>query len=106
MTRVRHITLPGGFAAAGVACGIKLSGREDLAIIASEADAACAVVTTRNQVVGAPVQWIRQILPGGCGRVRGIVINAGNSNVCTGRGGLNDARAMAALTASSARTLQ
>jgi len=99
MARTRHITLPGGFAAAGVACGIKLGGREDLAVIASEADSACAVLTTQNQVIGAPVQLIRQMLPRGCGRARGIVINAGNSNVCTGRGGLNDARAMAALTA-------
>jgi glutamate N-acetyltransferase/amino-acid N-acetyltransferase len=94
-----HITLPGGFTAAGVKCGIKASGREDLAIIACETDAAAAIVTTQNQVVGAPVLWCRQILPKGHGRVRGMVINAGCSNVCTGKAGLRDAKTMAKLTA-------
>ena len=99
MSTIRHITLPGGFLAAGVKCGIKASGTEDLAIIASGADAAAAVITTRNQVVGAPVQWIRRILPKGYGVARGIVINSGCANVCTGPWGLKDARAMAAETA-------
>lgn len=99
MSKKRHITLPAGFRAAGAACGIKPSGREDLAIIAADHDAACAIVTTRNQVVGAPILWCRGILPKGHGRVRGIVINAGISNVCTGPRGLRDARTMAVETA-------
>ena len=96
---VRHITLPGGFQAAGAACGIKASGREDLALIVSRQDAAAAIVTTRNQVVGAPVVWCRTLLPRGYGRVRGIVINSGVANVCTGPRGLRDAETMAAETA-------
>jgi len=99
MAGKRHITLPGGFAAAGVACGIKTTGREDVAIIACERDAAAAIVTTRNQVVGEPVKWCRRVLPRGFGRVRGVVINAGNSNVCTGAAGARDAREMASRTA-------
>ena len=99
MEKTRHITLPGGFVAAGVACGIKQSGREDLAIVAAERDAAAAIVTTRNQVVGAPVLWCRRVLPRGYGRARAFVINSGCSNVCTGRAGLKDAEAMAARTA-------
>jgi len=99
MSRIRHITLPEGFAAAGVACGIKAGGRKDLAIIAAGGDAAGAIVTTRNQIVGAPITWCRKLLPRGYGRVRGIVINAGCSNVCTGKRGLKDAQAMAQLTA-------
>jgi len=95
----RHITLPAGFTAAGVACGIKDSGKPDVAIVASDCDAAAAMVTTRNQVVGAPVIRSRRILPKGCGRVRAVVINAGNANVCTGKAGLRDADAMAAQTA-------
>lgn len=98
MARAQHITLPGGFLAAGVRCGIKQSGG-DLAIIAAEKDAAAAVVTTQNQVVGAPVMWIRRILPRGCGKARAFVINSGCSNVCTGRGGLKDAETMAAQAA-------
>jgi glutamate N-acetyltransferase/amino-acid N-acetyltransferase len=99
MKRARHITLPRGFAAAGVACGVKQSGREDLAIIAADRDAAAAIVTTRNQVVGAPVQWCRRILPRGRGRIRAIVINSGVSNVGMGKAGLRNAETMAALTA-------
>jgi glutamate N-acetyltransferase / amino-acid N-acetyltransferase len=93
----RHITVPLGFRAAGVACGIKPSGNEDLALLAGQGPLAAAMVATRNQIVGAPVQYCRSILPRGTGRVRGVVINAGNSNVCTGRAGLKDAERMARL---------
>jgi glutamate N-acetyltransferase/amino-acid N-acetyltransferase len=99
MAKTRHITLPKGFIAAGVKCGIKTTDQEDLSIIASEADASVAIVTTRNQVVGAPVVWCRRILPRGYGTARGIVINSGCANVCTGAAGLKDAETMAHLVA-------
>ncbi|MCE5325251.1 MAG: bifunctional glutamate N-acetyltransferase/amino-acid acetyltransferase ArgJ [Planctomycetaceae bacterium] len=95
----QHITKPQGFLAAGVACGIKKSGRNDMAIIAGQADVACAMLTTTNQVVGAPVIYSRKLLPKGYGFVRAIVINAGNANVCTGKVGLANAAAMAKQTA-------
>lgn len=104
MSTVRHITIPKGFLAGATACGIKPSGKKDLAVIAGKADLAVAVVTTTNQIIGAPIQWIRSILPSGCGRVRGMVINAGNSNVCTGKAGLGDAKTMAELTAKALGT--
>ncbi len=91
----RHITAPAGFLAAGVKCGIKTTGREDLAIVACEHDAAAAIVTTRNQVFGEPVRYCRNMLPTGRGRVRAVVINSGCSNVCTGKAGYKDAAAMA-----------
>lgn len=96
MDHYRHITLPGGFVAAAAECGLKSSG-EDITIIAAERDAAAAIVTTRNQIVGAPITWCRSVLPRGYGKVRGIVINSGCSNVCTGKAGLADAKTMAAL---------
>ncbi len=99
MKNVRHITLPEGFVAAGVKCGIKTSGKEDLAIIVGLRKVSAALLTTTNQVIGEPVRWCRQVLPEGCGSIRGIVINAGVSNVCTGRKGFKDAQAMAAQTA-------
>jgi glutamate N-acetyltransferase/amino-acid N-acetyltransferase len=99
MSNIRHITLPAGFLAAGVKCGIKASGKADLAIVAADQPVPAAVVTTRNQVVGAPVVWCRQILPKGFGLIRGIVVNSGCSNVCTGPAGLKDAKTMAGLTA-------
>lgn len=99
MSNIRHITLAGGFVAAGVKCGIKVSGKNDLAIIAAEGDAAVAVVTTTNQVFGEPVRYDRSILPKGYGLARGFVINSGCANVCTGPAGFKDAVTMAALTA-------
>jgi glutamate N-acetyltransferase / amino-acid N-acetyltransferase len=99
MPAKRHVTLPQGFSTAGVACGIKASGKEDLAIFAADRDASVAMVTTTNQVVGAPVIYSRRVLPRGYGRIRGVVVNAGNSNVCTGPGGVKDAEIMAKLTA-------
>ena len=95
----RHITRPKGFHAAGIACGIKTSGKNDLAIVAAETDVPTAIVTTRNQVLGAPVLWCRRVLPRGYGKMRGIVINAGCANTCTGPAGLKDAAAMAGETA-------
>ncbi len=101
MSSIRHITSPGGFKASGVKCGIKASGKEDLAVIVGEGPVSAALMTTSNQVVGAPVLWCRKVLPKGYGTVRGIVINAGCSNVCTGRQGEKDAAEMAALTATA-----
>ncbi len=99
MGQVRHITLPAGFVASGVKCGIKTTGREDLAIIVADEAVPAAILTTSNQVVGAPVIWCRKVLPKGYGKIRGIVLNSGVANVCTGRRGLTDAEAMADLTA-------
>ncbi len=99
MSDIRHITVPKGFVAAGLSCGIKPSGREDLAVIAGESLLSAGLLTTSNQVVGAPVVWCRRALPTGYGRIRALVINAGVSNVCTGARGLRDAEAMAAQVA-------
>ena len=95
MPRIRHITLPQGFRAAGVHCGIKTSRQEDLAIIVADKAAATALLTTSNQIIGAPVQWSRNVLPKGYGYTRGIVINSGNANTCVGAKGLADAERMA-----------
>ncbi|MBN1555215.1 MAG: bifunctional ornithine acetyltransferase/N-acetylglutamate synthase, partial [Phycisphaerae bacterium] len=99
MPHARHITLPKGFLAAGVAGGIKPSGKKDLAVIASRTDCSVAFVTTSNQITGAPIQYVRKTFPRGRGKARGFVINAGVSNVCTGKAGLRDAETMARLTA-------
>jgi len=99
MADTRHITLPKGFRATGVKAGIKPSGREDVALLAAEADCSAAVVLTSNQVFGAPIAWARRILPRGRGKLRAFVINSGCSNVCTGPAGLRDAEEMAARTA-------
>jgi len=93
------VTTPKGFVAAAVAAGIKQSGKPDLVLVASERDCAAAGVFTRNQVAAAPVQVDRETLSGGVAIIRGVVINAGNANACTGEPGLADARDMCRLAA-------
>ncbi|MEW6523992.1 MAG: bifunctional glutamate N-acetyltransferase/amino-acid acetyltransferase ArgJ [Bacillota bacterium] len=91
-----HVTSPAGFLAAGVHAGIKRS-REDLAIIASDRQAAAAAVFTTNRVKAAPVLYTRRALRGN--RLQAVVANSGNANACTGPTGYRDARTMAGDTA-------
>jgi glutamate N-acetyltransferase/amino-acid N-acetyltransferase len=86
-----------GFRAAGIACGIKPSGKPDLALIVSDRPAAAAAVFTTNRFPGAPVVVSREHIR--AGRARGVVVNSGISNVANGARGVRDAREMAALLA-------
>ena len=87
-----------GFQCAGVRCGIKTrEGVPDLGLILSERPAIAAAVFTTNRVQAAPVLFDRELLKRGA--VRGVVVNAGNANACTGLKGLHDARRMADLAA-------
>ena len=74
----RSITLPGGFRAAGVACGIKESGKPDLMLLVSDGLCTAAGTFTRNAIVGAAVVVGRRNLVdrGGEG-FRAIVCNSG-----------------------------
>ncbi len=89
------ITFAKGFLASGVACGIKRSGKSDLAVVYSESPATVAGVFTVNQVKAAPVQLTSRRVGGA--QVRALVVNSGNANACTGETGLKDAERMAAL---------
>mgnify|MGYP005841973667 CR=1 FL=1 len=84
-----------GFKVAAANCDIrgKGDGRLDLALVRSEFDCTAAGVFTRNAMAAAPVRLGReQLKKGGC--FRGIVINSGNANACTGQEGFGDARLM------------
>ncbi|MBX3162268.1 MAG: bifunctional glutamate N-acetyltransferase/amino-acid acetyltransferase ArgJ [Deltaproteobacteria bacterium] len=76
--------LPAGFRFAGVACGIK-PHRPDLALVVSDADAACAGAFTINRAKAAPVADAEARLP--AEKIRAIVINSGNANALTGPAG-------------------
>ena len=89
------VELPRGFTAAGIAAGIKRSGKKDLMLVASDRPAACAGVFTTNQVQAAPVKLDREVVKRGVARA--LVVNSGNANACTGARGMRDAKAMAAL---------
>lgn len=96
-----NVTTPLGFAAGAVAAGIKQSGRPDLVMVASDRDCAAAGVFTRNQVAAAPVLLDRETLMANAAAIRGVVINAGNANACTGEPGLAAAREMQHLAAAA-----
>jgi glutamate N-acetyltransferase/amino-acid N-acetyltransferase len=85
-----------GFRFAGISAGIKDDDQLDLGMIAADGPASAAAVFTRNRVAAAPVVLSRAILARTRGRIRGLVVNSGNANACTGRAGDADARAMAA----------
>ena len=81
------VTAPKGFRAACCAAGIKYQGRNDMALIFSDAPCHLAGTFTRNVVKAAPVIWDRQLLLAG-DTVRAVVVNAGIANAATGEAGL------------------
>jgi glutamate N-acetyltransferase/amino-acid N-acetyltransferase len=88
--------LPRGFRVGAVHAGIKRNqSREDVTLVVSDEPASAAGVYTTNLVFAAPVALDRSRTPGR--GFRGVVINSGNANACTGSRGLDDAREMAAV---------
>lgn len=86
-----------GFKGSAVASGLKKKGGPDLGLIFSEVGAVAAGVFTTGKVKAAPVLLSRDYLQNH--RARAIVVNAGNANACTGKGGLADARQTSQLVA-------
>lgn len=94
-------THPAGFLAAAATCGLKESKKPDLALLVSDRDCTAAGAFTQNQVAAAPILLCRETLAANDTRVRGVVINAGNANACTGEPGMRAARAMQRLAATA-----
>ena len=86
-----------GVKLAVAAAGIRYRERTDLMLAEFAPETTVAGVFTRNRCPGAPVEWCRAILP--AGQARGLVVNAGNANVFTGRAGHEAARVTAAAAA-------
>ncbi|HXS62270.1 MAG TPA: bifunctional glutamate N-acetyltransferase/amino-acid acetyltransferase ArgJ [Streptosporangiaceae bacterium] len=83
------VTSPLGFRAAGVAAGIKNSGKADVAVVINDGPAAAAAaVFTSNRVKAAPVRWSELAVADG--KVRAVVLNSGGANACTGLAGYRD----------------
>jgi glutamate N-acetyltransferase / amino-acid N-acetyltransferase len=85
-------TLPKGFLFSASTAGIKASGRPDLAFALAPEGASAAAMFTQNQVVAAPLIVDREHLRLSRGRVRAVIVNAGNANCATGAQGLRAAK--------------
>ncbi|SHI53617.1 glutamate N-acetyltransferase [Malonomonas rubra DSM 5091] len=92
-----HFDIPAGFRFAGLASGIKKSGKLDLALICSDQPAATAGVFTQNKVYAAPLQVTKPRIAGGV--CQAVLINSGNANACTGEAGLQVAQQTSQLVA-------
>ena len=88
------VTAAKGFLAAGVAAGLKKSGKKDLALVVSDGPQyTAAAVFTTNRFPAAHVQWSREAVEDAV--LKAVVLNSGGANACTGQQGLADARTMA-----------
>lgn len=90
------VTSAKGFIACGVYAGIKAS-KQDMAFLLSELPSHSAGLFTSNKVPAAPVLLDKERVANG--RCRGVVINSGCANACTGQDGFQDAVDMAKLAA-------
>ncbi|WP_309144581.1 bifunctional ornithine acetyltransferase/N-acetylglutamate synthase [Fictibacillus sp. WQ 8-8] len=87
-----NITLPKGFSAAGMNCGIKYK-KKDLGIILSEKPASAAAVYTTNKIKAAPLEVTKESIETE-GLLQAVIVNSGNANAFTGEQGRLDAYAM------------
>jgi glutamate N-acetyltransferase/amino-acid N-acetyltransferase len=83
------VTSAKGFRAAGVTAGLKASGKPDVALVVNDGpnDVAAAVFTS-NRFKAAPVQWSEQVIKDSS--LRGVLLNSGGANACTGPEGFAD----------------
>ncbi|MBR3308096.1 MAG: bifunctional glutamate N-acetyltransferase/amino-acid acetyltransferase ArgJ [Lachnospiraceae bacterium] len=81
------VTAAKGFKAAAHAAGIKYKGRDDMALIFSDAPCVTAGTFTTNNVKAAPVIWDMQVIRNGAG-CRAVVVNSGIANAATGKAGM------------------
>ena len=80
--------------------GLKYNNRKDLALIALDEGAVVAGVFTKNQFIAAPVEIAKSNLNIGPHK-RAFIINTGSANAGTGKKGLEDAKEICNVLASS-----
>jgi len=90
----REAILPSAFMANGIACGLKKSGKLDLALIYSAMPAEASCKFTANKFKAAPLR-LNKINLARHKRFQAIIANSGNANCFTGENGLRDAAGVA-----------
>ncbi|SJN08530.1 Glutamate N-acetyltransferase / N-acetylglutamate synthase [Leucobacter sp. 7(1)] len=85
------VTTPAGFRSAGIAVGLKSTGKPDLALVVNDGPApASAVVFTSNRAQANPILWSRKVAQEG--PARAIILNSGGANCFTGDFGYDTTR--------------
>ena len=98
MIKVFKAILPAGFKANGVACGLKKSGKLDLALLYSEVPALASAKFTTNSIIAAPLIVSKKHLKSAI-KIQAVLVNSGNANCFTGKAGIKDAEASAGFVA-------
>ena len=94
------VTTPGGFRAAGVACGLKSTGAKDLALVVNDGPTYdSASVFTANRCKANPVLWSQEVVKDGT--VHAVVLNSGGANCYTGPDGFQTTHRVAERVASA-----
>lgn len=92
------VTAPQGFRAAGVAAGLKASGKKDVAVVVNNGpEFSAAAVFTSNRCKANPVLWSHEAIKGGAAKA--AIINSGGANCYTGPAGFAVTHATAELAA-------
>jgi glutamate N-acetyltransferase / amino-acid N-acetyltransferase len=98
MKKILKAILPVGFKANGVACGLKKSGKLDLALLYSEFPAIASAKFTTSSIIAAPLIVTKNHLKN-AKRFQAVLVNSGNANCFTGKTGLQDAEVTAGYVA-------
>ena len=85
------VTTPKGFRSAGIAVGLKSTGKPDLALVVNDGpEPASAVVFTSNRAQANPILWSRKVVQNG--PAQAIILNSGGANCFTGDFGYETTR--------------
>ncbi len=85
------VTAAKGFRSAGIAVGLKSTGKPDLALVVNDGPhRASAVVFTSNRAQANPILWSRKVAARGAAHA--IVLNSGGANCFTGDFGYETTR--------------
>ncbi|MGW9114840.1 bifunctional glutamate N-acetyltransferase/amino-acid acetyltransferase ArgJ [Microbacterium sp. NPDC055683] len=77
------VTAPAGFEAAGVAAGLKSTGKPDVAVVVNRGPLKVgAAVYTSNRAKANPILWSQEAIKGGA--IEAVVLNSGGANCFTG----------------------
>lgn len=87
MSNRPQLHIPEGFQFAAVKAGLKARGSLDFAIAEAPLGASAAAMFTTNLVSAAPITLGKEHLNRTRGRIRAVVVNAGNANCATGKPG-------------------